>query len=95
MDRDIRQELLDAIAVFQPTAGQLAVLDEREQRKYQDRCTAWRQRWNAAIATILACESTNRSYQIETLGYLVWLLHKRPMRRPDRIETPTLRSLFV
>lgn len=81
MERDIRKELLDAIAVFQPTPAQVAVVEGHERMLYDNRCRAWQQRWNAAIGVIVACEATgNRHYQIETLGYLVWLLHKRPMR---------------
>jgi hypothetical protein len=82
MERDIRVELLDAIATWQPTAEQMAVIEQREFNLRIEREGRWWMKWFDAIATAKRCaEIGSKAYEQETLGYIVWLLHKRPMRR--------------
>lgn len=90
MERDIRRELLDAMADLRPTIEQLQVVEDREVRKYCERCANWWQRWFNAIGTINGCVKVGgKAYEQETLGYIVWLLHKRPMKgKADDIFRP-------
>jgi hypothetical protein len=82
MERDIRKELLDAIAQWTPTEAQMAALEECERKNYLAREANWWMKWFDALATINRCAAIgSKNYELETLGYLVWLLHKRPMRR--------------
>lgn len=81
MERDIRHSLLDAIRNFAPTPEQMAVIEERERHNYDKRCNAWWNRLWAAVGTVNGCVKVGgKAYEIETLGYIVWLLHKRPMK---------------
>lgn len=48
---------------------------------YDERCANWRRRYDCAIATYRACRYQGcDAYGLETLGYIVWLLRRRPFK---------------
>lgn len=54
---------------------------------YTMRCDKWRKKIEQACASVKRCEAAGSTYYaVETLGYIVWLIHRRPMRgREDDI----------
>lgn len=48
---------------------------------YAKRCLNWQARYDAAIDTARRCKRAGiRNYEVETMGYIAWLLAKRPFR---------------
>jgi len=48
---------------------------------YKRRCDDWQRRLEAACLSVKRCEAVGaHHYAIETLGYIEWLIRRRPMK---------------
>lgn len=54
---------------------------------YPKRCDNWRKKLEAACLSVKRCEAAGaHHYAVETLGYIEWLIRRRPMKgRTDDI----------
>ena len=54
---------------------------------YPERCANWQRRYLCAIATYRACRYQDcHAYALETLGYIVWLLRRRPFKGDPSLD---------